>query len=124
MHLNEDNTIIKKNELIPTDKKSNNIIDTLIPPYPEKPPPIKLPEKPPPPPEVPAVPSPPEVPAVPSPPEKPSDNLNLFSENPPENATGMLNDDGYYWIEWPIASDKWYYRVPDETVWNFFENKQ
>ena len=47
---------------------------------------------------------------------------DLFSENPPENAIGMLNDDGYYWIEWPIASGKWYYRVSDETVWNFFEN--
>ena len=49
---------------------------------------------------------------------------DLFSESPPENATGMLNDDGYYWIEWPISSGKWYYRVPDETVWNFFENNQ
>jgi hypothetical protein len=53
-----------------------------------------------------------------------SSSPDLFSEHPPENTTGMLSDDGYYWIEWPIASGKWYYRVPDETVWNFFENKQ
>ena len=28
---------------------------------------------------------------------------------------GLMIDDGYYWIEWPIASGKWYYRVSDET---------
>ena len=47
---------------------------------------------------------------------------DIFSKSPPENATGLLNDDGYYWIEWPIASGKWYYRVPDETKWILFEN--
>ncbi len=46
----------------------------------------------------------------------------IFSDMPPENAVGMLNDDGYYWIEWPIASGKWCYRAPNETNWTLFEN--
>lgn len=50
-------------------------------------------------------------------------SLEMLSTGPPENATGMLNDDGYYWIEWPIASGEWYYRLPDESPWNLFKKQ-
>ena len=30
--------------------------------------------------------------------------MMLYSLTPPAEAVGMLNDDGFYWIEWPIAS--------------------
>tara|TARA_B100000282_G_scaffold7906_1_gene5548 strand:- start:7297 stop:9996 length:2700 start_codon:yes stop_codon:yes gene_type:complete len=46
----------------------------------------------------------------------------IFSDTPPAEAVGMLNDDGFYWIEWPIASGKWYYRPPNETIWKLFES--
>ena len=46
---------------------------------------------------------------------------SIFADTPPDEATGLLNDDGYYWIEWPIASGKWYYRVPDQNTWNYYE---
>ena len=49
------------------------------------------------------------------------ETTSIFVDTPPENATGLLNDDGYYWIEWPIASGKWYYRIPDQKTWNYYE---
>ena len=42
---------------------------------------------------------------------------------PPETATGVLNDDGYYWIEWPLASGTWYFRISSENAWTKFESK-
>jgi hypothetical protein len=41
--------------------------------------------------------------------------------NPPESEIGVLGDDGYYWLEWPSASDSWYYRGQSETIWTYFE---
>ena len=51
--------------------------------------------------------------------EKPSDS-NL--EHPPIDNEGKEGDDGYYWLEWPSDSGKWYYRGLPEDEWSVWEN--
>ncbi len=61
--------------------------------------------------------------AVAEPGNKPSLPPPPLEIPPPETATGVLNDDGYYWIEWPLASGTWYFRSSSEIAWAKFENK-
>ena len=51
--------------------------------------------------------------------ENPSDS-NL--EQPPIDNEGKEGDDGYYWLEWPSDSGKWYYRGLPEDEWSVWEN--
>jgi len=50
--------------------------------------------------------------------ENPSDS-NL--EHPPIDNEGKEGDDGYYWLEWPSDSGKWYYRGLPEDEWRVWE---
>ena len=60
---------------------------------------------------------------VAEPENKPSLTSPPLELPPPETATGVLNDDGYYWIEWPLASGTWYFRSSSEIAWAKFENR-
>ena len=50
-----------------------------------------------------------------------SPRTTVLDISPPQSEIGVLGDDGYYWLEWPSASDSWYYREPSEQTWNYFE---
>ena len=41
--------------------------------------------------------------------------------NIPESESGVLGDDGYYWLEWPTSSGAWYYRGSNEQTWKCWE---
>jgi len=51
----------------------------------------------------------------------PVTKLTALNSNVLETGSGVLGDDGYYWLEWPSASGSWYYRAPSEAIWSYFE---
>ena len=34
-----------------------------------------------------------------------------------QEQTGYLGADGYYWLEWPAGSNKWYHRTQADQNW-------
>ena len=34
---------------------------------------------------------------------------------------GQVDDDGYEWLEYPVHSEKWWYREVSETSWMRWE---
>ena len=42
--------------------------------------------------------------------------------HPPITNEGEKGDDGYYWLEWPADSGKWYYRGLPEDEWSIWDN--
>ena len=42
---------------------------------------------------------------------------------PPVDAVGAVNDDGYEWLEWPQSSDAWWYRSAySNALWQKWES--
>ena len=46
----------------------------------------------------------------------------LRVELPPINQMGYLGADGYYWLEWPISSGKWFHRNEINENWTPLKN--
>jgi hypothetical protein len=46
----------------------------------------------------------------------------LRMELPPINQMGYLGADGYYWLEWPISSGKWFHRSETNQNWTPLKN--
>ena len=46
----------------------------------------------------------------------------LRVELPPINQLGYLGADGYYWLEWPISSGKWFHRNETNQNWTPLKN--
>ena len=51
----------------------------------------------------------------------PNDVL-LRANLPPINQMGYLGADGYYWLEWPISSGKWFHRTETDQNWTPLKN--
>ena len=44
-------------------------------------------------------------------------------DEPPIDATGAVNDDGYEWLEWPNSSGAWWYRSANSNaLWQKWES--
>ena len=52
----------------------------------------------------------------------PQNDALLRVELPPINQMGYLGADGYYWLEWPISSGKWFHRNETNQNWTPLKN--
>lgn len=41
--------------------------------------------------------------------------------SPPEDMNGQVDNDGYEWLEYPVHSEKWWYREPSNSNWERWE---
>ena len=49
-------------------------------------------------------------------------DILLQTEKAPINQMGYLGADGYYWLEWPTGSGKWYHRSETNQAWSPLKN--
>ena len=52
----------------------------------------------------------------------PQNDELLRVNHPPIEQMGYLGADGYYWLEWPISSGKWYHRTETNQNWTPLKN--